>query len=175
LEAGLAKARSDSAAGIASLEINVMSIKAHIVDSTAAGEKRLNDFEAELVRDLAGLRRLYIHNIQVIRGLCSLMFEADPSAADYIHWLSMEVVGLPEMFADVNENFVSNAVEGALVMAEDSVDLDAFQDVAAESRPDIFSHGSGCAEGCAHGIQKILVLLLTIIMCWLPFAQIFTR
>jgi hypothetical protein len=114
-----------------------MSVKAHAVDSTATSEKRWNDFEAELVRDLAGLRRLYIHNIQVIGGLCSPMSKANPSAADYIRWLYTEVVGLLKMFADVNENFVSAAVEGALVMAGDSVDLDALKDVATESGPDI--------------------------------------
>jgi hypothetical protein len=62
---------------------------------------------AELVRDLAGLQKLYIRNVQVIRGLCSPMPEVDPSAADYICWLSTEVAGLPKMFAGVNENFVS--------------------------------------------------------------------
>jgi hypothetical protein len=34
----------------------------------------------------------------------------------------------------VNENFISAAVEGALVMAVESIDLDALQDVATESR-----------------------------------------
>jgi hypothetical protein len=37
------------------------------------------------------------------------------------------------MFAGLNENFVSAAVEGALVMAGESVDLDALQDPAAVS------------------------------------------
>jgi hypothetical protein len=137
LVAELAKARSDYAMSIASLEAKIKSAKAHTMDVAAVGERRLNDFEAELLRDLAGLQRLYIHNVQVIRGLCSPMPKDDPSAADYIHWLSTEVAGLPEMFVGVNENFFSAAVEGALVMARESDDLDAFQDVAAESRPDI--------------------------------------
>jgi hypothetical protein len=138
LEARLVKARSDSATSIASLEAKMKSAEAHTVDVAAAGEKWLNDFEAELVRDLAGLQRLYICNVQVIRGLCSPMPEADPSTADYIRWLSMEVADLPEMFVGVNKNFVFAIVEGALVMAGESIDLDAFQDVAAESGLDIF-------------------------------------
>jgi uncharacterized protein with HEPN domain len=98
----------------------------------------LNNLEAELVRDFAGLQRLYIRNIQVIGGLCSTMYEVVPSGADNIHWISTEMAGLREMFTSVNENFVSTAIEGALVMARESVDLDAFQDVAPESEPDIF-------------------------------------
>jgi hypothetical protein len=43
------------------------------------------------------------------------------------------------MFVGVNENFISTIVEGALVMAEESIDLYAFQDVAAESGPFILS------------------------------------
>jgi hypothetical protein len=137
LEVGLAKSCSDSTASIASLETKVKFAKAHTVDVATTGEKRLNDFKAKLVRDLARLRRLYIHSVQVIGGLCLPMLEAKPSAMDHIRWLSTEVAGLPEMFAYVNENFVSTAIEGALVMAGDFFDLDAFEDVAAESGPDI--------------------------------------
>jgi hypothetical protein len=103
--AELAKARSDCVVSIASLEAKIKSAKAHAMDVAAAGERRLNDFEAELLRDLVGLQRLYIHNVQVIRGLCSPMPKDDPSATDYIHWLSTEVAGLLEMFAGVNEIF----------------------------------------------------------------------
>jgi hypothetical protein len=53
------------------------------------------------------------------------MPEGDPLDVGYIRWLSVEVGGLPEMFAGVNENFISTAVEGALVMAGESVDLNA--------------------------------------------------
>jgi hypothetical protein len=44
---------------------------------------------------------------------------------DYICWLSIEVTGLPEMFAGINRNFISATVEGTLVMAGDSIDLAA--------------------------------------------------
>jgi hypothetical protein len=40
------------------------------------------------------------------------MPKSDPSAAYYIRWLSAEVTRLPEVFAGVNENFVSAVVEG---------------------------------------------------------------
>jgi hypothetical protein len=48
----------------------------------------------------------------------------------------MEVTSLPKMFAIVNKNFVSTAVEGALLMAGESVDHDTLQDVAALSGSD---------------------------------------
>jgi hypothetical protein len=41
------------------------------------------------------------------------------------------------MFGGVNENFVTAAIEGALIMAGSSVDLDALQDAAAASGVDI--------------------------------------
>jgi hypothetical protein len=63
--------------------------------------------------------------------------KVEPSAVDYICWLSVEVTGLLEVFAGVNENFISATVEGTFVMAGDSVDLTTFQTVAADSRADI--------------------------------------
>jgi hypothetical protein len=137
LEAKLAKVCSNSATNIASIQAKIKSTKAHTVEVDAANEKCLGDFEAELVRVLAGLRKLYNHNIQSIKGLCSPMPEVDSLATDYIRWLSTEVAGLPEMFAGVNENFISAVVKGALMMAGESIDLDALQDVAAESGADI--------------------------------------
>jgi hypothetical protein len=119
LEDELKKARSDS----------VMSI--------AASDMLLSDFEAELIRDLAGLQKLYTRNIRSIGDLCSPMSEGNPSVADYIRWLSMEVGGLPEMFASVNKNFISAAVEGALVIDGESVKLNALQDAAGVSGADI--------------------------------------
>jgi hypothetical protein len=47
----------------------------------------------------------------------------EPSAEDYLRWLSVEFTGLPDMFGGVNENFDTATIEGALVMAGDSVDL----------------------------------------------------
>jgi hypothetical protein len=65
----------------------------------------------------------------------------------------MEVVGLPKMFAGVNENFISIVVEGALVMAEESVDLDALQDVAAERGTSIWPTGRDVQRD-AHTVSK---------------------
>jgi hypothetical protein len=58
---------------------------------------------------------------------CSPVSEDEPSARDYMRWLAAKVASLPEVFAGVNENFVSVAIEGALWMAGDSVDMDALQ------------------------------------------------
>jgi hypothetical protein len=93
------------------------------VDEAAAGEKCLVDFEKELIKDMVDVRMLYEHNVQSIGGLCSPMPEGELSIADDIHWLTTEVTGLSEVFASVNENFVSAAVEDTLIMAGDFIDL----------------------------------------------------
>jgi hypothetical protein len=88
----------------------------------AHGEKHLRDFEDGLVRKLEELCGLYAGNVQTIRGLYSQMAVEEPSAEDYLLWLSKKVSSLPEMFGGVNENFATTAIEGALVMVGDSVD-----------------------------------------------------
>jgi hypothetical protein len=65
------------------------------------------------------------------------MPESKPLNMDYIRWLSTEVTGLSEVFAGVNENFISAAVKGTLVMAGASVDRAALQIVATDSGADI--------------------------------------
>jgi hypothetical protein len=62
------------------------------------------------------------------------MPESDHLAMDYICWLSAEVTSLSEVFAGVNENFVSATVEGTLVMVGDSIDFATMQTMAADSR-----------------------------------------
>jgi hypothetical protein len=69
------------------------------------------------------------------------MPEVGSLTVDYIHWLSTEVASLPEMFAGVNENFISVVVECALVMAGESVHLDTLWDAAIESGVDILPTG----------------------------------
>jgi hypothetical protein len=86
------------------------------------------------------------------------MPEGEPSAMDYIRWMSVEVTGLPEMFAGVNENFVSAMVEGTLVMAGDSIDLAALWTMAADSGADILSVGRD-AKGHMGGFEKMVVLV----------------
>jgi hypothetical protein len=70
------------------------------------------------------LREMYADKVQTIEGLCSPMSMMEPSVEDYLNWLSEQVVGLPDMFCDVNENFATAAIEGALALVSDSVDLD---------------------------------------------------
>jgi hypothetical protein len=135
LENDLKKANADSTARISALEATVKSVEARSVAVAATSNKRLSHFEAELMKDLTELREFSY--IRCIGGLCSLMPEGDPSAMDYIRWLSVEVADHPKVFAGVNENFISTAVEGTLTMAGDSVDLDAVQDVVAANSVDI--------------------------------------
>jgi hypothetical protein len=101
------------------------------------------------------------------------MPEGNPSAVDYIHSLSMEVADLPKVFLGVNENFVSAIVEGALVMAGESVDHDALQDATAASGADILPtekvvqrlHAWYRRSGGAPTVM---------ITCWVPSARSFT-
>jgi hypothetical protein len=80
---------------------------------------------------------LYVRNAQTIAGLCSPIPEGEPSAVDYLCWLSTEISGLLDMFGGINENFVTTRVEGALMMVRNSIDLDALQGAAAESGSDV--------------------------------------
>jgi hypothetical protein len=104
------------------------------------------------------LQELYIRNIRSIGSLCSPMPEGDPSAVDYIHWILVEVGDLPKVFAGVNKIFVFATIEGALVMAGNSVDLDAIQDAVVASGANIFAREEGCMEGCMRGSKKLVAL-----------------
>jgi hypothetical protein len=110
---------------IADLEVKVKSVETHRANVAVAGEKRLQYFDDKLVCDLAELGALYVCNTHAIGGLCSLMFEGEPSFVDYLRLLSTEISGLPDMFGGVNENFATATVKGALTMAGDPVDLEA--------------------------------------------------
>jgi hypothetical protein len=61
------------------------------------------------------------------------MPEGEPSVVDYIRWLTTEVTDLLEVFAGVNEYFISTMVEGTLVMAGGSVDLASLQASATDN------------------------------------------
>jgi hypothetical protein len=52
------------------------------------------------------------------------------------------VAGLPDMFCGVNENFATAAIEGALVLAGDSVDLEAVRVGASEGGTVVLPAGS---------------------------------
>jgi hypothetical protein len=133
LETEPSQVRSNAKMSVSDLETRIKSAKGHCMDAATAREKWLRVFEDELVGDLAEQHALYVCNTQSFGGMCSSTPKGEPSAMDYLHWLSAEVSCLPDMFAGVNENFVSIAVEGALLMAGDSVDLDALQTVTADS------------------------------------------
>jgi hypothetical protein len=117
---------------------------------------------------------LYVRNIRSIGGLCSSMPEGDPSVVDYICWLLVEVGDLPKVFAGVNENFVSAAVEGALAMAGDSVDLDTIQDAATVSDADILPTEKD-VQRAACAIAKNWWHSFVMTMCWMPFTLGFMR
>jgi hypothetical protein len=137
LHVELAEVRSDAKKRIADLEAKVKTTEAHNIDIAAVGKKRLKGFEDELICNLAELRSLYVRNTPTIGGLCSPIPKGKPSAVDYLHWLSMEISCFPDMFGGVNTNFITSAVEGALIMAGESIDLDALQNVVAASGADL--------------------------------------
>jgi hypothetical protein len=80
---------------------------------------------------------LYVRNVETIGDLCSQMPVGEPSAEDYLRWLSMEITGLPDMFSGVNEKFATATIEGDLAIARDSVDFDGVRRMAATSGADI--------------------------------------
>jgi hypothetical protein len=53
------------------------------------------------------------------------MPKSEPSVMDYIRRLFVKVIGLPEVFADVNKNFISAMVDDTFILAGDSIDLAA--------------------------------------------------
>jgi hypothetical protein len=101
----------------------------------------LRDFESELVRKLEELHEMYADKVQIIGGLHSPISMEKASVKDY--WLSEEMSSLPDMFCGMNENFATAAIEGALVLAGDSVDLEAVWVAASEGIADVMPAGSG--------------------------------
>jgi hypothetical protein len=61
LKSELAEARASTTKDIAALETRAKSAKARVVDESATWEKRLVDYETELVKDLVDLRVAYEH------------------------------------------------------------------------------------------------------------------
>jgi hypothetical protein len=137
LKTELVKVCSSPKESVADLEATIRSTETHSVHVAAAGEKCLRDFQIGLVKNLVELQALYVRNTQSIRGLCSPILEGEPSDGDYLHWLSSELNDLAVMFSGVNENFIFPAIESALVIVGDSVDLGALQTAAADIGADI--------------------------------------
>jgi hypothetical protein len=141
LHAALVEVHSDAQKRIDGLEARVKSAEACIINAATNGEKRLKEFENGLVQKFGELHRLYTGNVQTIGGLCSPMLAEEPSGEDYLRWLSGGVFGLPSVFSGVNENFSSAAIEGALAMARDSIDLDTGRSAAAQGGMDVLPTG----------------------------------
>jgi hypothetical protein len=105
LEAELSEACSDVQKRIDDLEARVRSSEARSIDVAAASEKRLRDFEDDLVQKLEKLRGLYAGNVQTIGGLYSSALAEEPSTGYYLRWLSEEISGPLDMCSGVNEFF----------------------------------------------------------------------
>jgi hypothetical protein len=61
----------------------------------------------------------------------------EPSVEDYLNWLSEEVASLLDMFSGMNENFATTAIEGALALAGNLVDLEVVRVATFESGADV--------------------------------------
>jgi hypothetical protein len=104
-----------------------------------------------LGQQLERLHEMYANKVQSIGGLCSSMSVKEPSVEDYLNWLSEEVSGLPDIFNGVNENFATAAIEGALALIGDSVDLEALRVATFEGGADVLP--------TALGVRKALRLM----------------
>jgi hypothetical protein len=60
-----------------------------------------------------------------------------------LNWLFEEVSSLPDVFSGINENFATAAIEGALTLADDSIDLEAVRTGASKAGTDILPDASG--------------------------------
>jgi hypothetical protein len=96
-----------------------------------------------LVQQLERLCEMYADKVQSIRGLCSAMSVEEPLVEDYLNWLSEEVTGPPDMFSGMNENFATTAIEGALTLATNSVDLEAVRVATSGGGADVLPAVSG--------------------------------
>jgi hypothetical protein len=86
---------------------------------------------------------MYAERVERIGSLCLMMPAEEPSVEDYLNWLSKEVSGLPDVFSGLNENIATSAIEGALTLAGDSIDLEAMQTAASEAGAGILPTASG--------------------------------
>jgi hypothetical protein len=160
LQAELAEVCSRAKKQIADLEVKVESAEGHSAEVAAAGEKRLKDFDDEVICDLAELRTPCVRNTQAIGGLCSPRLKGEPSAVDYLRWLSTEISGISDIFGGVNENIATAVVEGALATAGDSVDLEVVQDAAVSSGAGILLAGRDVRRSVRSGEELVAFLRL---------------
>jgi hypothetical protein len=143
LQAELVQARSDTEKRISDLEAKVASAEGCSIEIAAEGEKSLRDFQGVLVPQLERVHDMYAERVQSIDALCLTMPAGEPSNEYYLNWLSEEVSGLPNVFNGVNENVATAAIEGALTLAGDSVDLEAVRTGSSKAGVDILPTVSG--------------------------------
>jgi hypothetical protein len=137
LQAEMAQICFDADKHIFDLEAKVKFAVTCSVEIAAEGNKKLKDFKSELVQKLGGLHEMYADKVWTIGGLCSPVSVEEPSVKDYLNWFSEEGAGLPDLFCGVNEKFATAAIEGALILAGDSVDLEAVWVASSESGTDV--------------------------------------
>jgi hypothetical protein len=153
LQAELAQACSDADKRIFDLEAKVKFADARGIETAAEGKKNLGDFRSVLFQQLERLHEMYTDKVQSIGGLCSAMSAKEPSVEDYLNWLSEEVTGLPDMFSGMNENFATTAIDGALALASNSIDLKAVRVAASEGGADVLSTAPGMRKA-AQAVSK---------------------
>jgi hypothetical protein len=126
--------RNEAQSSVVVLELKLATTEADAAASSAASEKHLEEYRSKIAKDLASLRQAYERNINGLGRICVPISGGAPSVEGYLRWLKSEVDFLPQVFAGMNENSVSVAVEGVLQMitGETSVDLEALQRVATD-------------------------------------------
>jgi predicted nuclease with TOPRIM domain len=107
--ARLLNERNEVRNSVTALEAKLAETEASAAKSSAASKKRFGDFCSNIIGDLAPLCEAYERNINSLGGICSPIHSGAPSVEHYIRYLKSEV---DLVFAGVNENFVSVAVEG---------------------------------------------------------------
>jgi hypothetical protein len=153
LQVELASARSDAEKCISDLEAKVVSAEAHSAEVAIESKRSLKDFQDILVQQPERVHDMYTEKIHSLDGLCLTVSAEKPSVEDYLNWLSEEVSGLPDVFSGVNENFATAAIEGALVLAGDSIDPEVVRNAAFEAGADILPATSGVRQA-AQAISK---------------------
>jgi hypothetical protein len=131
----------------------LLSAEARNAEIATESKKSLDDFQGVLIHQLERVHDMYAEKIRSISALCLVMPAEEPSADDYLSWLSEEVSGLPDVFSGVNENFTTAATEGVLTLADDSIDLKAVWAAASEAGADILPAASGVRRA-ARAVSK---------------------
>jgi hypothetical protein len=121
-------------------ELKLAKLETDAAASSAAAGKHFEDYCTKTAEDTASLREAYERSIDSLGGIYAPIGDGAPSADDYLRWLKYEVDAPPEIFHDVNENFVSVVLEGVLHMLrrQHSVDLEALQRVAGTCGTTVF-------------------------------------